>query len=329
METAIVELMKAQGGVASSAELLALPGVTRHIVDALVRTKVLVRVRRGAFVLGSAYAAATPWERAELRTRAVGHTLAAHPAGHHALSHESALMVHELAYFGSDGLVHLVRTDGGRGRHDETIFVHRPVEHGWVVEVDGLHVVRPALAALQVAALHGAEAGLVCLDGVLHLAETTDRKRMGQRRGPARARVEEDIERGLQEGFGIASGVVREVVELADGRSESVGESRSRWLLQMLGFGPLLPQYPVDLGDRTVYADLKLGRWRVLVEFDGKGKYVSPDALHAEKLREDALRSLGYEVVRLSWEDVGNPRVVRRKILAAIARAEAAARATA
>ncbi|QFG69333.1 type IV toxin-antitoxin system AbiEi family antitoxin domain-containing protein [Ornithinimicrobium pratense] len=329
METAIVALMEAQGGVASGVQLTALPGVTRHTVDALVRAKVLVRVRRGSFVLGRAFAGATAWERAELQARAVGRSLAADPGGHHALSHESALMMHGLPYFGDDGLVHLVRFDGGRGRHDDTIFVHRPVEVDWLVTVDGLHVVRPALAALQVAALHGAEAGLVCLDGVLHQAETRDRKDTGERQGLAHALVEEDIERALQEGFGTATRVVHEVAQLADGRSESVGESRSRWLLQLLGFGPLLLQFPVDLGDRTVYADLKLGRWAVLIEFDGRIKYGHPDALHTEKLREDALRALGYEVVRLTWGDLVNSRLVRQKILAAIARAEAAARATA
>lgn len=329
METAIVALVEAQGGVASSSELTALPGVTRHTVDALVRRKVLVRVRRGAFMLGTALTSAAPWKQAELRARAVGHSLAADPGGHHALSHDSALMVHGLPYFGEDRLVHLVKFDGGRGRHDETIFVHRPVGARWVDSVEGLYVVRPALAALQVAALHGTEAGLVALDGVLHEAETVDRKETGERRGPTRARVDDDIEQGLLEGFGTASRVVREAVALADGRSESVGETRSRWLLQLLGFGPLLPQFPVDLGDRTVYADLKLGRWPVLIEFDGKGKYADPGALHAEKLREDALRALGYQVVRLSWADLANPRLVRHRILAAIARAEAADRAMA
>lgn len=133
----------------------------------------------------------------------------------------------------------------------------------------------------------------------------------------------------MLEGFGTAGPVVREVVDLADGRSESVGESRSRWLLHVLGFGPALPQFPVGLGERTVYADLKLGRWPVLVEFDGMGKYDAPGSLRAEKRREDALRALGYEVVRLTWDELANPRLVRHKILAAIARAEAANRPTA
>lgn len=155
METMIVELMEAQGGAASLAELTRLPGVSRYTVDALVRARVLLRVRRGAFVLAGTHAKATSWEREELLTRAVGHSLAAGRDARHALSHTSALVTRGMPHFGADGLVHLARFDGGRGRHDGTIFVHRPVDPQWVDTVDGLHVVRPALAALQAAALHG------------------------------------------------------------------------------------------------------------------------------------------------------------------------------
>ena len=55
----------------------------------------------------------------------------------------------------------------------------------------------------------------------------------------------------------------------------------------------------------------------------------APGSLRAEKRREDALRALGDEVVRLTWDELANPRLVRHKILAAIARAEAANRPTA
>jgi very-short-patch-repair endonuclease len=72
-------------------------------------------------------------------------------------------------------------------------------------------------------------------------------------------------------------------------------------------------------------ADLKLDRWKVLVEFDGAMKYSSPDTLLAEKDREDRIRALGYEVVRLRWSDLARPHLVRQKLLGAIARAEARA----
>lgn len=67
---------------------------------------------------------------------------------------------------------------------------------------------------------------------------------------------------------------VREVVELADGGSQSAGESRSRWLLHTLGSGPFITQFPVRAGGLLLgTTDLRLRRWDVVVEFDGRGKY--------------------------------------------------------
>lgn len=349
MSEGIRRLLEVQGGVASGRELQR-AGFSRRTVEVMVRRGDLVRVRRDAVVLGSALSGATPWERRALVARAVGRSLApapclAVPDGddrvvHHdharpgrrapvggttyALSHESALMVHGLPYFGEDGLVHLVRTDGRRGRRDDTVWVHRPVDARWTVELDGLVLVTPTMAALQVAATHGVEAGLVALDGVLHAAQEQDRKDVGRREGPAVTRVQQEITSGLEVGFGPSTATVRLVTELADGRSESAGETRSRWLVHVLGLGPCIPQFVVHDGDLLVgVADLKLARWDVLVEFDGTGKYTGQESLLAEKDREDGLRALGYEVVRIRWADLAIPQRVRRRLLEAIARAEA------
>ena len=46
----------------------------------------------------------------------------------------------------------------------------------------------------------------------------------------------------------------------------------------------------------------------------------------AEKIREDRLRANGYEVVRLTWADLDNPRRVDALIRAALARAAARGR---
>src|SRR5699024_1062457 len=103
--------------------------------------------------------------------------------------------------------------------------------------------------------------------------------------------------------------------------------SRTRWLLHALGFGPFITQFEVrDRGVLLGVADLKLKDLKVLAEFDGQGKYSDPGALFAEKRREDQIRDLGYEVVRLTWADLAHPARVRQKILAAIARAEARSR---
>jgi very-short-patch-repair endonuclease len=70
---------------------------------------------------------------------------------------------------------------------------------------------------------------------------------------------------------------------------------------------------------RTYVADFLIDGTRVIVEFDGRGKYDDPTVLFAEKQREDELRRLGYVVVRLTWEDLSRPEQVRRRLAAAVA----------
>lgn len=342
----MVAIFAAQGDVASAHDLMAV-GVSPDEISRLVARKEILRVRQGVLILASALQGSTPWERRAFITRAVGRNLASavatqdaeaartdgdptaeerNTAGAHALSHESALIVHGLPYLDDGGLVHLSRVDGGRGRRDSTIFVHKPIDETWVQAVDGLQVVSAEMAALQSAAHSGVESGLVCLDGVLHRAEAQDKEEFGRRDGPARALVQGEIDRAVKQGFPRADGVVREVVELADGGSESVGESRTRWLLHTLGFGPFITQFPVRVGSLLLgRADLKLRDWDVIIEFDGQGKYVD-GALYAEKRREDQFRDLGYEVVRITWDDLAHPARVRQRVLSAIARVEAKAR---
>ena len=119
----------------------------------------------------------------------------------------------------------------------------------------------------------------------------------------------------------------RQAVWLADARSESVGESRARLLLNAIGFRPT-PQVEIrDQHGRLVgRVDLLLERERIIVEFDGLMKYADAngrEALAAEKSREDRLRALGYEFVRLTWADLSRPATVKRLLRLAVARASA------
>ena len=62
----------------------------------------------------------------------------------------------------------------------------------------------------------------------------------------------------------------------------------------------------------------------MVIEFDGKIKYGGVGGLQAlvdEKAREDRLRALGYEIVRLTWADLARPGRVKVMVLAAVKRA--------
>lgn len=78
------------------------------------------------------------------------------------------------------------------------------------------------------------------------------------------------------------------------------------------------PEQQVDIHGRTgafiARVDFLFRAARVVVEFDGAVKYAGADgrdALVREKRREDALRALGYRVVRLTWADLRRPERVR------------------
>ncbi|KAA0024190.1 hypothetical protein [Antrihabitans cavernicola] len=70
----------------------------------------------------------------------------------------------------------------------------------------------------------------------------------------------------------------------------------------------------------------------VIGEFDGKvkyGKYLRAgqqpgDAVYLEKLREDSLRDMGWEMVRWNWADLTRPAEVRARFERAFARRRAA-----
>ncbi len=176
---------------------------------------------------------------------------------------------------------------------------------------DGIphRIVHPAVAVVQHCLESGAAAGIAAADAALH----------------TRAATRDDLELVSRTVHGWPrSSRVRTMMAHADGRSESVGESRLRFGLGVAGI-ELEPQVEiVDLDGRFVArVDFVVKGTKVILEFDGKVKYTDggPEALMAEKRREDRLRRLGYVVVRVTWADLYRlPRVldwVRQAIAAA------------
>ncbi len=305
MDSRIAAALDAGTGVTSARALVA-GGIGREEIGRAVRAGHLVRLRRNALVDGETWRSAKPWERHDLRARAVAASL---PRGHKvALSHHSALALRGVSLFGVDDRVHLVHVDGGRGRTDRVVASHRAIPEALVEVHQGIRVVRPAAACLQVAAQFGTEAGLVSVDDAL-------RSGLVSREACGEAQRVLKPERW--------SRAPAEALALADERVESAAESRARWAFHVLGFRQPTPQVVVsDETGRFVarvdfcYEDLKL-----VIEVDGMGKYTTSEDLIAEKRREDRLRELGYAIVRLTWEDLADHVVVRAKVLGGVARA--------
>ncbi|WP_122260858.1 type IV toxin-antitoxin system AbiEi family antitoxin domain-containing protein [Ornithinimicrobium cerasi] len=301
---AVVPLLAAQDSLVTSTQLRHL-GVSAEVLRRWVGAGDLVRLRRNVLVDGTVWRAAPPWERHLIRARGVMMDRQGGPPV--ALSHHSAMAVMGLSIHGVDDLVHLVTVGGTQTRRRGGLVQHACVGEGRVTDAFGLPTVMPAVACVQVAAQFGVEPGVVGADSALRLGlcRREDLEALGGWRWLGRGRTAASI-----------------VIGRADGRHESAGESRTAWVLHRLGYRDVRPQVSIVDGQGRFVArvDFLVGP-RVVVEFDGMLKYASPADLTAEKRREDRLRSLGYEVVRLTWADLARPEVVHARIQAALARA--------
>ncbi len=303
MDSQATALLSAQHGVLGAHQVHRL-GIGPDEVRRWVQDGEIVRVRRGAFVDPAVWLAAMDDERYRLRVMAVMRSrVQSERATHH-----SSLALWRLPLWHVDrGLVVL---SGDVQETTTTSGLRVGPMRGLVApaDVDGLPCLSVADSVVTTASV-SVEAGVVAGDAALHdercsvsdLVDSARRLRRGLR-GTAR---------------------LRRTLAALDGKAESPGESRTRLVLLALGL-PFETQ--VELRERS---GKLVGRvdflvaGRVVVEFDGAVKYAGangPAALVAEKLREDRLRELGYEVVRITWSELARPEMIAARIRAALLR---------
>ena len=198
-----------------------------------------------------------------------------------------------------------------------------PAEHR-VAHPSGLLTTSVARTAVDVASTAPVPEALVVLDAA---ARRTLVEAVGQRRVRTHHARRESLReacRPLTAAVPAAAtqrtrGHLDHVVALADPRRESALESLS--FGSMVLHGLPLPQMQVrivtHLGD--VYPDFLWEEARVIGEADGMLKYRSSEDLHREKLRQEALESLGFRVIRWTYQELRrNPGAVMARIGAAL-----------
>lgn len=95
------------------------------------------------------------------------------------------------------------------------------------------------------------------------------------------------------------------VTTFADGRAETPLETLTRLAYRQERLPAPESQVEVWRDGRLIgLVDFLFRDQRTVGEADGMGKYDAPGALREEKLREEALRRCGLEVVRNIWDDV-------------------------
>jgi hypothetical protein len=262
-----------------------------------VRARIWRRVRVGAYTFNDLWPE-DPLAQYRLASRAATTKL----GGRAAMSHTSAAVEHGLLLWQPDLTnVHVTRLDGGAGRTEAGLVHHEGLTMpSDVVLLRGLPVMTPARAALETASLGTAEQAVVVLDSALHLGLTT----------PEEVTATYALMQSWPECRGL-----QVAVRMADGRAESVGESRSRWLFYLQRIPLPVLQYEVrDAAGRIVgITDFAWPEHRLLGEFDGRVKYERylregegpGDAVFREKRREERLCELtGWRMVRLVWADL-------------------------
>ncbi len=288
-------------------------GMTARELRRLVTGEHLVHLGHGWYALPFPMAAegAQTWERRRrLRAARTRAAVVAH-AGQAIASHHSALVAHGLPTFAADlGQVHLTRAGDPWSRRRGGLTVHRQVVGATAAD----RVIAPAVAVVQAGCVNGPMASLIAADAAIHCGLVTA----------------EDLAEASALVLAPGASAVRRLLLRADGRAESPGETRLRHAVQVMGFA-VTPQVWVSDGALRARVDLMLDDAPVVLEFDGFMKYARPtptatfaapaDIVAAEKLREDHLRDLGYEVVRVIWSELDDLPALRRRIEAARARA--------
>jgi len=298
------------GDIVLARELLA-RGFNHEELRRLQRQGELRSIRRGAYSRSLAAAATVELQHHELIDATT--PLLADGA---VVSHVSAAVLHGLPVW-TDNLdrVHVTRTRSNGGRLRRLVHVHAAaLQSDDVIRVDGRVVTSLARTVIDLARTLPFERAVAAGDGAL-------------RRGLTRARLDEALQQAAR---WPGARQARRVVAFVDGRSESAGESVSRVRIMEDGLPAPEPQREIrdPRGALVARVDFGWEEHRTVGEFDGKVKYgallkpgqTARDSVYDEKRREDAIRDLGWQVVRWNWADLYRERVISDRLRRAFAR---------
>ncbi|MGA9869723.1 MAG: hypothetical protein WBQ44_01050 [Rhodococcus sp. (in: high G+C Gram-positive bacteria)] len=267
-------------------------------------------VRRGYFIRSEVYSSLGP----HARHLALAEAIHAESSNSTVFSHVSAAVLHRMDTWDVplDKVTFTIgRTYAGkRGRH--RILHGSPIPPADLTEVDGFPVTTPARTVVDLARTLALTPAVCVGDAALRTGATT----------------RHDIDRALAESrnrTGIAR--ARQAAAMMSDRSDSVGETRSRMLLDTLPLPPpLLGQWVYDeIGIPIGRASFLYPDHGVLGEFEGQGRFgahPAPWSAQDERRRDD-FRSLGWVVVQWNWSDLSNPRELTDRVARAFVSAAA------
>ncbi|MGB3286616.1 MULTISPECIES: DUF559 domain-containing protein [Mycobacteriaceae] len=185
--------------------------------------------------------------------------------------------------------LHVLNPVGHQLRNSDGLVVHRR-DAAPLAFVDGRLATEPAWTAVEVARSLRRPRALATLDAALR-SGTCDRRQLRS------AAARQGGRRGIV--------AVRDLIPLADGRSDSAMESEAR--LRMIDGGLPVPELQYKIVDRNFQiwtVDFAWPAYRVAVEYDGFDFHSSPEALRRDRRKRAALQDVGWTVLSLVDDDV-------------------------
>jgi hypothetical protein len=273
-------------------------GIPDRRLTAGVRSGELVRIRQGAYCHREVWKNLSEADRHLARC----HAAYALTPGAVALSHVSALVEYGCPTWSvSLDPVHLTRMDSGSSRREAGVVHHRgSLEDGEVVEREGRNVTNGTRTTIDGLSLMSIESGVVSGDWMLRQG-LTDMESLW---------TTKTLHNNWPDTRSLEI-----TLRLLDGRSQSPGESRARFLFWLMHIPRPDLQWEVFDRDGNLIAvtDFAWPDRHVYGEFDGKVKYgrlLKPgqepgDVVFAEKRREDAVRrATDGTMVRYTWSEL-------------------------
>jgi hypothetical protein len=294
--------------VVSTASLRAV-GIDDRLLSRATKAGFVLRLRHGAYIPAHRWRSLSPWERDEARLDA--HIEGTDGAGIYCLT--SAARLHGCSVWNVGSKIHLATRYSGAG----TSRASDTATHQLSLAPAELQVVLRRGRRLRVTTLLRTAADCLRILPFEQAAVVGDSAlRLGLDLSDLKAALVAGSARGRQRGL--------RALGAMDGAAESVGETRARLLIEMLGFPRPVAQLELRTSAGLYRADYAWPQLKVILEFDGEGKYsLGPvdEALLAERRRESLLMEQGWVFVRLRWADLDRPDEVRNRIEAAIAMA--------
>jgi len=303
--------------------------LTRDITVAGDRREFYRLVQRGEFVSlrRGVYMRRSRWDDLDEDARYLARVQAAvaFTRGSLVVSHLSAAAAWRLPWLGKyPFVIHAVGDFGNGGRHTSAIRMHALSAPDEFENIEGVTVTSLGRTVIDIARTSSFVQAVVVADAAL-------RRTKSPIPGLPLATLTADSLRAEIALFPLRNGTAkaRRVVDFADGRADSPGESISRVNISLAGLAAPILQAPLrGASGRLWEVDFWWPNFNLIGEFDGKAKYTDEkylngrtpqQALYDEKMREDDLRAANHGFSRWPWATaISMPRLREHLIQAGV-----------